>query len=648
MTKFRLAILSSLLLIGACQCGKDPGPQAVGPEVVTEGTPALSLEGCPVVDANGAPVEGAVPTQGIVTVTNVGRALATLAVTFEGSGADQFSVGEFEKDLPADNSVDIPITFSPRSAAAVNVTMKVDDGDPETELLSVALAGTGLNLPPNPTLKVSVENDPAGSNEYTPCEEGFTCSVDFPSTFFGQAVSKRVRIENAGCATLRIPGLDVTKAQGGGNDLAFVIEQPASLPTEVSPLLLNVADGTQVLDVQLRFAPTDDDAQTEQRRGILTIVSNDPTRPETGELLSLRGEGLRPSFVASPSFCNYSRETDNCGNVNRVPGKATITLSNDGNVPLSIDSATFVNGGSNGRFTLGTDPSGQTLAAVTGTHTFEINYTDDALFVQDELVLTASASGMPAGVVVVSLSGGVPPRLLVEPEPISFEDGGTGSTRTVNLVASPDGGTLTVGEVFMDEYSAGTPNPFFRVTSAPAAGTQILPGNSAPVTVEYTRPASGGSQESTMRVVSNDPGYPAPDHRQVRVYSQTPADLAPTAVLLGPDGETGSKVLTQVDLINGSNTTSLDGTSSSDVRADGTEVPVTAYKFQLVRNDGKLATLVDSAGNSVDGIVQPQGEVTLRFSAAPSSGNRYQVNLYVYDDVGNESAKTSFTFFIQN
>lgn len=646
MTKFRLAILSSLLLIGACQCDPGPGPVAVGPEIETEGAPALSLEGCPVVDANGTPVEGATPTSGTITLTNVGRATATLAVTFEGEGADQFTLGEFDPILDADNSVDIPVTFAPRSAAAVNVTMKVDDGDPATDPLSISLAGLGLNFPPNPTLKVSVENDPPGSGEFTPCEEGFTCSVEFPGTFFGQAVSKRVRIENTGCPALRVTGLDVAKGAGGGNDLAFEIEQPATLPTVMSPILLNVADGTQTLDVQMRFAPVDDDAQSEQRRGIFSIVTNDPSRPVEGEQLSLRGSGLRPAFVASPSFCNYTRETDDCGNNPRVPGKATITLSNTGNVPVTIDSADFAKGGNGGRFALGSDPTGQTLEATIGTLTFDVNYTDNALFVQDELVLTASAQGMPAGVVTVSLSGGTPPRITVEPEPVAFDDGGTG-TRVVNIVAGSDGGTLTVDNVFIDEINAGTPNPFFRVTMAPAAGTQIQPGNSAPVTLEYTRPPSGGSQEATMRIASNDPGYPAPDHRQVRVYSQTPADLPPTAVILGGvDNEEEAVLLTQAELIGMMNRVPINGSDSFDFTDDGTQVPVTSYQFSLVQNPDSLGTLVDVNGNSVSAVKQSEGEIFLDFSSTPSVGKRYLIKLYVFDAAGQRSADKSLYVII--
>lgn len=641
MTKFRLALLATLLTAAACNCGRPP-VNSVSPDVIPDGTTSLSLEGCPVVDAAGMSVEGAVPTEGLIRVTNAGRGTATLAVTLEGSGAELFTVGEFDAQLPPDNTVEIPVLFAPKSAAASNVTMKIDDGDPETEILEIPLSGTGLNYPPNPTLKLSLESAP-GNNTFVPCEEGFACRLDFDPLFFGQSATRKVRVENTGCAPLKIEGIELALRQlGDSQNLAFFVDAPA-IPTEGAPILLNVADGTQTVDISIRFEPVDDDPLTVDRSAVLTLTTNDPSQAERTEVgpMLVNGSAIRPEFYSDPTACDFTRESDLCGNMPKVAGVASFTITNSGDVAITLDSASFEGGGSGGRFSLPSAIDGSVITASGGTLTFDVNYTDAPSYVEDRLLINASANGMPAGTVSLTLTGGTPPRIVVTGAPLNFNDAATGAEASFTVGAEAGFGSLTIKSLSIDELTAGTPNPFFSIVSGPSAGQVIPAGSAEQVTVRYTRPPSGGSQASTLRIATNDPGYPAPEHRQVQLYSNAPADLAPVAIITGPNGETEVTTPTTAEVTAAGGRIELDGSASYDDVPGGGTVPVSAYEWVITKKTSPNAKLVNAGGTNVEGTFGSESAVFLDFGSPVNQGE-HRIRLRVRDSSGNISTAKSF------
>ena len=182
-------------------------------------------------------------------------------------------------------------------------------------------------------------------------------------------------------------------------------------------------------------------------------------------------------------------------------------------------------------------------------------------------------------------------------------------------------------------------NPFFTLIEPMLApGTTVQPGGSVQAHIQYKKPVSGGTQVATLRIETNDTDYGPPANKIVRLYSQSPLDQIPTAVLTGclPDnaacptgGSTGTMSVRLSTITGTPKTVVVSGKNSVDP-GNATPPGIREWKFQLIRKPtGANATIT---GNDAYSTTDKQ-TVTLD----PMLTGNYQVYLFVKDDAGQQS-----------
>ncbi len=394
--------------------------------------------------------------------------------------------------------------------------------------------------------------------------------------------------------------VDSVTSQTPLNDFALLTPGPSS----PNPWTLNVTDATQVRDVVVEFSPVDRGPGQEQQFGFAIVTSNDltATTDSPPATLSLRGEALRSALAGSPASCDFDRASDLCGNPTKIVDRARFTLRNDGNAALRLSQVQFRSTGAatSPRFSLVTNPVGQTIA-VGRTFSLEVTHASNALSVLDELTLRAVfwSGGSPAGSATFALQGGVPP-CLDAPTAVNFNNPtapvSVQSFAIANQRRFPDGGTSSAGcgALVLGSVSLA-PSPAFRLLPPLVSpGMTLNPGGQQPVSIEYTRPVSGGRQVTTLAIDSNDFFFgPPPGRVVVNVVSASAFDPPPQCVLTGcvpsqlindPTCSLGTQTTLQVNLssIPGAvRTMTVSGVNSTDF--DGiTLARPTEFRFQLL------------------------------------------------------------------
>lgn len=542
--------LSLALAAGGCRCDR-VSAVAAHPEFLTP-TSALAFEACADHDESGRPVEGATPHTQRLTLENRSNVGAPLRVSITGPDADAFRLVEPPPErLGPNDEVSVLVAFSPHTRGELRAELRVDDGLAETDEAAVTLVGTGLALPSQPTLEVAPQRsglEPDGGARYGRCTaESSTaeCALDFPDTAAGQTAELRLKLINRGCPPLRVTGLQV--ASFDATETGFAVVEPAQLPSETAPLILPGPDGGREAEFVVRFAPSSGDPGVDPyRRAWLAVTSNDP---RSGDGLAqpgrveLSGLAAAPSLFATPTRCDFSNVADACGLSARVPNVARFTLVNDGVASVRVVSARFASSGSaersaDGRFTVAASVEGAVLAPGARLDV-EVRHVDRPIVASDRLRVEASLVGAPAsaggaGVVELLLRGGTPPCLSTEPlEMLAFEDPSEELSEAPVLIRNGAGcGELTVTAVSVDA------SPVFSL-AAPLLEVpfKVAPGGEARVTVRYRRPPAGGLQLSTLRVSSDDPDFPPPEHRMVQLAARSPLDPIPVAELRACRGD---------------------------------------------------------------------------------------------------------------
>ena len=646
--KTLVSFLVASLAVASISC-KDQGPSSLQPDYRT--TPAAaSFSACPTKDeTNGnAPVADVFPDTQIVTITNGSRAAGGLKLTLSGPDATAFSLVNPPTSVPASGTAEVAIAFSPSKRSEFKATLTVDDEFDGTADLQVTLAGEGKNLPARATIEAAPESQAGGA--FTTCEPTQYCEAAFPDTLYNLVATRTLKLRNVGCPALKITGLEITSTRGGAQ--GFTITEPVTQPSVTSPLILSSADGTQEISITIAFSPTNDGQGNPQRDAVLTITTNDALNPKM--LIALAGNGVIPSAYASPTLCDFSNASDSCGFNSKVANQASFRISNDGNAPIKILSTTFKSSGNqtsgvSGRFTIASAVTGMTIG-VGASVPLVVAHTDAPLYVTDILEVKAvfAADGVtPAGTLPLALFGGSKPCLSTDPlNTLNFNDPATTeTTQTVTLKNGTGCGTLTLSDVSIDSSS------FFRLSDPLiAANTQVLPGASVTANVTYKRPASGGMQIGTLRIVSNDSDYGAA--KLVQLYSASPLDELPVAELRGC---TAAQIATDAQCAMGatstmtaslaaltSKTLTLSGITSYDPvpNMPGMKRPVTKYRFTLLPPLPANVTSMNLANSDMQ-IASATTTLALTAQAAV-----YRIGLTVYDDRAQQSTSSTLNVSI--
>jgi hypothetical protein len=637
-----LAISLAALSTSGCRCSTG----------TTKGVPdylpspqALSFEACPTKDENGAPVADVYPDKKKVTIDNLGKASGGLKLSIAGSGASAFSVvGTPPTAVGPQSSVELEVQFSPDKKGELRADLVIDDETEDTPDQTVTLVGTGKNLPAQPSISTSPQKtDKTG---YLTCEESSPlsdCTLQFPDTLYDRTEVLEVKIRNKGCPALKITGLAIESARGDQQD--FSIDSPAVLPSTTAPILLSTADGTEETTVRIRFSPVDDGTGNTDRYASLVIRSNDPLLGDgfaQPARIALSATAVKPSIYTSPTRCDFSNPADPCGEAVKVPHSATFQVTNEGNAAVRIKSVKFRSSGAStgagGRFTISQDITGQTIQPLASA-TLKIAHDDKPLYVSDVIDIEAVLPGPPemsAGTVAVAVYGGLKPCLTTDPmDQMNFNNPANELTAQTLLIKNGAGcGTLVINSVAIET------NPFFTlIEPLVMPNTQVLAGGQVEATVQYRRPPSGGMQIGTLRIATNDTDFGPPQYKLVQLFSQSPLDEVPVAVISAcppassindPTCTMGSTTSLSVNL----STLSPKEITVSGVKSTDDHM-VNEYRFKLLPPLPPGVTTANLANHDVK-IMTP----TTRLTIPDGATGLFRVSLEVWDDRGQKSGNT--------
>ncbi len=612
---------------------------------------ALSFSACPSKTESGQTVPDVFPDTQKLVVSNAARAPAGLKLSISGTDAAAFSVVQpAPASVPASGDATVSVAFAPAKRGDVTAVLTIDDQVAGTDDLKVTLSGAGKTLPAQATIEAATQSQDGAKT--TTCRQFEYCESQFPDTLFNKTVTRQIKLRNVGCPALKIKGLAISSSRGGTQ--GFSIVEPVQQPSSTSPLLLSTADGTAEITITVAFTPTDDGSGNAQRDGVLTVTSNDPVNPSL--LIALSANGVKPAAYATPTVCDFNNASDKCGNASKISGSATFRITNDGSAPIRVVSTTFkstnsATAGVNGRFQI-TGAIAGSVINVGQSANLVVTHTDAPLYVTDQIEVKAVAASdgtTEAGSITLALFGGSKPCMTTDPDAtLNFMNPATAeTTQTVTIKNGAACGALTLSSVSIDQSN------FFGL-SAPllAANTSVAPGAPVTVSVTYTRPASGGMQIGTLRIVSNDSDYGSA--KLVQLLSASPLDELPVAELRAcvpseltsdPTCARGARVSLSASLMNlGSNRTiTLSGVTSTDGvnGMPGSTRPVAKYKFTLLAPYPENVTTMNLANHDVE-ITSPTTTLTIT-----SAAGLYRMGLIVYDDRSQQSTASNLNVNIR-
>lgn len=261
-----LSVVSLALMLSACGSGPEVSFSEINPEIAV--APPDLLTFLPVVVAETGFAD--------LYVTNAGDAPLDLEWTLD----DPDGVFGFEADPPTEilkeESALIRVTFTPPNFLDYTGEITIVHNDPDTDPLSVAIIGTGVDAP-KPDICI----------EETVIDFGEVAQDDTEIRFF--------EIGNCGSAPLELGTLDLN---GSG---AFGVES--------NPTFTTIAANNE-LPVILTYEPYADQGDN----GTLVIPSNDPDEPEV--IVTLLGNG--------GGDLEYPEAVVDCPGIGNPPGYVTL------------------------------------------------------------------------------------------------------------------------------------------------------------------------------------------------------------------------------------------------------------------------------------------------------------------------------------
>ena len=383
-----------------------------------------------------------------LVLTNSGSSALTISMLTVSGANFTISGITTPQTIPAGQSVQVGLTFSPTASGNVTGSVTITSTDPSNPTVTIPLTGTGTAAL-QPGLTVS----PA--------------SFNFGSVVDGQTKPGTVTLTNAGTAPLSIAQLSVSGNAYSASGL-------------VAPM--TIAAGTSTTFTVL-FAPTTAGSQS----GTVSIVSNAPNSPN---VLSLNGTGTAATITLSASPSSLSFASVNVGS----SSSKSVTISNTGNTSLTISQVTVSAKDlrASGISTPLTLAAGQNTAMnVSFDPTASENITGN--------ITLTSSQGASA---VIAVSGiGIQPALTVRPSSANFGNVTEGSpaTQTVQL-ANSGTGTLTISQVSVagSGFSASTPK----------LPINLAAGQTSNFNVEFN-PTAAGAVAGSVTIVSNAPNSPS-------------------------------------------------------------------------------------------------------------------------------------------
>ena len=239
----RHAVLATALL--AAGCTPDNGLTTLFPEIVV--SPANMDFGDVVVDYSGTMD---------LEIKNTGRAPLTISdIRFDGPSVRAFSVGDFQAEVAAGDTLSVPISFTPPTYLAYTDTLLVESDDSENPQVVVRLFGEGVDGE-KPDIALS------------------SSSMDFGTVSMGESVPLFFSVSNEGEGDLVIEGAELS---GAGKDKFGLLY----------PLAGQTLTGGATFSTAIIYTPTEESGDN----ATLTITSNDPDEGSVDVVLLANGGG---------------------------------------------------------------------------------------------------------------------------------------------------------------------------------------------------------------------------------------------------------------------------------------------------------------------------------------------------------------------
>lgn len=491
-----------------------------------------------------------------ITATNTGTAtLNTTTMTFAGPFAHS-SGATAGFTLAPGGSTTFAVVFSPTAEGAATGSVTIaSDAVPSPTVLS--LTGTGI-IP-----KIGVAPSPVAFGDQ---RVGTT------------SAASTLTISNSGSATLTVSSITATAPFR-----AFGLVLPA-----------NVAPGASAT-FSVEFRPTAIGSAV----GTITVDSNADTSPTS---VPLSGRGTGGVAAVSPSSIAFG--SANVG----ATLSSDVTIRNDGNADLKVNSATFTgvhaaDFGTTAVFPLTIAPGASSTVAITFTPGAVGARTGSVTIATDDPITSSAA---------VSLTGaGTSPKIAVTPASIDFGNvlvGTTSSKLSVKIENTGDG-VLTVTGAALGGTDAA------RFTLDPVSlPLKIAGGSSATLSLAYS-PDATTANSAKLAITSDDPSTPSFEVPLAGVGVSPKLTVAPTSIDFGAQLVARVSTARTIEIRN-------DGTAPLEVTAltlSGTE----ASAFALVSPPSLPTTIAAGAKLTLSLTIKPSviGAHSAALDIATSGGS---------------------------
>lgn len=388
---------------------------------------------------------------------------ATLTIEDFGTAGDDcddhyaFVFPDTEFELDPGQSSSFVATFEPADTGERACDVEVESDDPASPT-EIALEGVGIA----PVL--ALEPD----------------AHDFGDVRVGEADSREIDIENAGTADLNVESMSEVGPACG----AFAVE-------DITPVTVEPGESESF---EASFAPSEAGGQS---CGV-EIASDDPDSPE---VLSLSGEGVKPALALDPEDLDFEALLVGEDRIEQV------AIENEGSAELGVTGFDTSGGDCADHFAFAF-PETDLAIAPGESETFDAIFQPSAR--GERVCLVEVASDDPDAPHTAALTGeGIAAELAVEPGVLDLgevEVGGESSEESFDIVNSGDEGTeLTLEGLAVVGADA---EDFAAAEGGDVEGEILGAGERHEVTIRF-EPVEGGDRIADVEVTADDPVDPA-------------------------------------------------------------------------------------------------------------------------------------------
>jgi hypothetical protein len=498
-----------------------------------------------------------------ITLTNSGQAPLNISnIALSGANASVFSQSSTcGTSVAVGASCTLSVTFTPTAVGTFTANLVLTDNAPDSPQ-TVSLTGMGVAQAPAISFK------PA--------------SVAFGSVSLGTSSSPNVvQVQNLGTAVLNLGGIAIT---GSG------YAQSNTCGAQLAP---NASCSVSVV-----FTP----ATATASNGSLTFTDNAAGSPQT---VPLSGTGTAPQAVVTPNPIAFGSQTTAVAS-----SPLPVTLSNPGNVPLSVTSIAIT--GSNANLFTQTNNCGSTVQAG-GSCTISIVFapTSNGL-VTANLSIADNAANSPQ-IVAITGTGTVPqPAVSLSSSLASFGPVPSGSGAAPQQIVLTNSGSASLTLLSIAVSGAG-----FGETNN--CGTQLAVSATCSITVTFAPPQAGAAT-GTVTITDNAQGTTG----------------ATQSIALTGTGTAPSVSFNSSSINFGSAVPGAPSTSQTLVVTNSGNAPLLLSNFLLTGNTGTVFTLSTNCAGSL--AIGSSCNVILTFN--PQTALTYNATFSLVDNANNVAGST--------